>query len=63
VQPLQEFLSTETSGGLLLLVAAIAALIWANAPGTDSYATFWDTHVRLDFDVLVLDESLRHWGL
>lgn len=46
---------------MLLLAAAIAALLWANAPGTNSYATFWDSHITLDFDVLTLDESLRQW--
>ncbi|HET6614686.1 MAG TPA: Na+/H+ antiporter NhaA [Dehalococcoidia bacterium] len=61
VRPLQEFLSTETAGGVLLLLAAIAALIWANAPGTDSYADFWNAHIHLDLNVVDLDLSLQHW--
>jgi NhaA family Na+:H+ antiporter len=35
-----EILRTETVGGLLLLIAATAALVWANWPGSDSYANF-----------------------
>jgi NhaA family Na+:H+ antiporter len=59
-QPLQEFLSTEAAGGVLLLVAAIAAMIWANVPG-DSYADFWGAHVGIDFNRFTLDESLHAW--
>jgi NhaA family Na+:H+ antiporter len=61
VRPLQEFLRTETAGGMLLLAAAIVALIWANLPGTDSYADFWNAHIRLDLNVVDLDLSLQHW--
>jgi NhaA family Na+:H+ antiporter len=60
VRPLQEFLSTESAGGVLLLAAAIAALAWANMPG-DSYAEFWNRHLAFDLDVVTIDESLRHW--
>jgi Na+/H+ antiporter NhaA len=45
---------------MLLLVAAVAALLWANLPG-DSYESFWQTEasVRVGDAVLALD--LRHW--
>ncbi|HET7517500.1 MAG TPA: hypothetical protein VFN05_07365 [Actinomycetes bacterium] len=32
LQPLQTFLRTEQSGGILLLAAAVVALLWANSP-------------------------------
>jgi NhaA family Na+:H+ antiporter len=60
VRPLQQFLTTESAGGVLLLAAAVAALTWANMPG-DSYEEFWNRHLVLDFDVLTLNESLRDW--
>ena len=34
---ISELLRKETVGGILLLVAAVAALVWANSPGADSY--------------------------
>jgi NhaA family Na+:H+ antiporter len=46
VRPLEEFLSTETLGGILLLIAAVAALVWTNIPG-DSYEEFWTTHIAI----------------
>ncbi len=61
VRPLQEFISTETLGGLLLLAAAIAALAWVNAPFGDSYGDFWSARVVIDLNIITLDESLVEW--
>jgi Na+/H+ antiporter NhaA len=41
--PVRGFLSTETGGALVLLAAAVAALLWANSPWSDSYESFWTT--------------------
>ena len=61
VRPLQEFLTTETLGGVLLLAATIAALAWVNAPFGNSYGDFWGARVRIDLNVITLDESLTQW--
>ncbi len=37
-----DILRTEASGGVLLVVATVVALVWANWPGSDSYRTFCD---------------------
>src|SRR5689334_5433399 len=34
-------LHSEVAGGVVLLIAALAALIWANVPGSESYAHLW----------------------
>ncbi|MEU4349451.1 Na+/H+ antiporter NhaA [Streptomyces sp. NPDC023838] len=52
-------LRAETVGGVLLLVAAIAALIWANTLG-GSYAEVRGFHVGIG--ALGLDLSLQHWA-
>lgn len=39
---ISEILRKETVGGALLLVAAVAALIWANSPASDSYFALRD---------------------
>ncbi len=41
---LADTLRAETTGGLLLLAAAIAALVWANSPWHDSYHHLRDLH-------------------
>ena len=53
-------LRTETVGGLVLLAAALAALIWANSPWSGSYASVRDTHVGIG--ALGLDLSVGHWA-
>ncbi|MFD4529977.1 Na+/H+ antiporter NhaA [Streptomyces sp. NPDC058470] len=53
-------LRAETVGGVLLLLAAIAALIWANTPIKDSYRTVLDFHVGPG--ALGLNLSLQHWA-
>ncbi|WP_053690992.1 Na+/H+ antiporter NhaA [Streptomyces sp. WM6372] len=54
-------LRAETVGGVLLLVAAIAALLWANIPAlSDSYTEVSDFHIGPAS--LGLDLSLQHWA-
>ncbi|MGR8009209.1 Na+/H+ antiporter NhaA [Streptomyces hypolithicus] len=53
-------LRTETVGGVLLLLAAIAALIWANTPISDSYESVRNFHVGPA--ALGLDLSIQHWA-
>jgi NhaA family Na+:H+ antiporter len=56
-----EALRTETVGGVLLLVAAVTALIWANVPALhDSYETVRDYHFGPA--ALGLDLSVAHWA-
>ncbi|MFM9448867.1 Na+/H+ antiporter NhaA [Streptomyces acidiscabies] len=54
-------LRTETVGGVLLLVAAVGALVWANVPAIKgSYADV--SHYHLGPSALGLDLSLAHWA-
>ncbi|MFH9069650.1 Na+/H+ antiporter NhaA [Streptomyces alboflavus] len=55
-----EALRTETVGGVLLLIAAITALIWANTPIKESYESVRDFH--LGPASLGLDLSIQHWA-
>src|SRR6478736_4860590 len=55
-----DLLRTETVGGAILLAAAIAALVWANSPWRDGYATLRDTVIGPH--ALHLDLSLGTWA-
>lgn len=59
-RPLEEFLSTETLGGILLLAAAAAALLWTNLAG-DSYHDLWSARFGVDLDFVSLDLALVAW--
>lgn len=57
---LTDALRTETVGGVLLLAAAVAALVWANTPLSDSYESVSDFHFGPA--ALGLDLSVQHWA-
>ncbi|ALO09356.1 Na(+)/H(+) antiporter [Streptomyces venezuelae] len=57
---LTDALRTETVGGVLLLLAAVAALVWANSPAADSYKSVQDFHIGPA--ALGLDLSIQHWA-
>ena len=61
VRPLQEFLESSTSGGILLVAAAVVALIWANSPLADSYVRLWHTPISLGVGSWTVSDSLRAW--
>ena len=45
---LAEFVRAETTGAWVLLAAVAAALVWANSPWSESYASFWSTTRQLE---------------
>jgi len=59
-QYVAEALRTETTGGALLLVAAVAALIFANSPWSEAYETLQGTYVGPEWGQLRL--TLGHWA-
>lgn len=60
-QPIQEFLHKEASGGILLIIATVIALVWANSPLKDSYHHLWHTYLSINIGSFGLDYSLHHW--
>ncbi|HEX2273618.1 MAG TPA: Na+/H+ antiporter NhaA [Acidimicrobiales bacterium] len=57
----RQFLRTEAAGGIVLLAAAVAALLWANSPWSESYRTLWETELSLRVGRFLLADDLRHW--
>lgn len=49
VQPTLGFLRTEAAGGVVMLVAALVALVWANSPWAASYFDLFGTTIELRF--------------
>lgn len=52
--------STENRAAALLLAFTALAILWANSPWSESYSTFWDTHVGLSFGAYHTDMSVQH---
>jgi NhaA family Na+:H+ antiporter len=57
----QQFTRLQSSSGILLLLATLVALIWANSAWSDGYFRLWDTYLSITVGNLSLKESLLHW--
>lgn len=58
---LAHFLKTEAGGGMLLALAALAAIIVANSPVSGAYFDALKTPVTLDLGVWRIEASLKDW--
>ncbi|MBV9820463.1 MAG: Na+/H+ antiporter NhaA [Solirubrobacterales bacterium] len=58
--PLRDFMRTETGSAAVLLVGAIAALVWANV-GDGGYERVWHTALSIRIGGSGLTQDLRHW--
>ncbi|MCP5028550.1 MAG: Na+/H+ antiporter NhaA [Actinomycetia bacterium] len=59
-RPLNRFLHVEAAGGLVLLAATAAALIWANSPWSDTYFDFWHTEIELQVGAVDVFSKAGH---
>jgi NhaA family Na+:H+ antiporter len=57
----RQFARIQASGGILLLLATVIAMVWANSPWRDSYFALWDTYLSISLGDVYLKESLLHW--
>ncbi len=60
IQPIGEFVNTEASGGIFLLLATAVALIWANSPWDYRYFDLIHAHLSADLGLFSIDDSLGH---
>ncbi|MCH7724541.1 MAG: Na+/H+ antiporter NhaA [Bacteroidetes bacterium] len=61
LKPINDFLHKEASGGILLIIFTVVALIWANSPWSDSYHNLWNTYISINTGDLSLKLSFLHW--
>ncbi len=47
LRPFQRFAHTASSGGIVLLLAAVVALVWANSPWWESYHHLWESELGI----------------
>ncbi len=57
----ERFLHIEAVSGVVLLIAAIAALIWANSPAASSYEALWHAPITFGVGSWVFTQSLHFW--
>ena len=61
MRPVQRFMHEEASSGIVLFVAAVVALIWANSPWYHAYDELLKTQITIGFGRWAIDETLHHW--
>ena len=61
LHPIQEFIHNSASGGVVLMIAAVVALVIANSPLAGAYDALLHTHIAVTVGPFQLDESILHW--
>ena len=61
VDAIGDFIKLESSGGLLLLIAAVVAMAVANSPIATSYDALLNTPVAVQVGALAIDKPLLLW--
>jgi Na+:H+ antiporter, NhaA family len=59
--PVERFLAIEAASGIVLMVAAAAALVWANSPWRNFYSDLWHTPIGFRVGALVFERDLHFW--
>ncbi|MBW3639204.1 MAG: Na+/H+ antiporter NhaA [Actinobacteria bacterium] len=60
-QALRAFLDMEAAGGVVLIVAAAGALLWANSPFSGAYDAIVHAELRVGAGALSITEDVQHW--
>src|SRR5918995_6903206 len=61
VRPFQDFAHKQSTGGILLIMATVVALVWANSPWAESYAALWHTKLTVGVGDFSISKDLNHW--
>ncbi len=61
ISPFIRFVRLESFSGILLFVATVIALIWANSPWSDSYNQVWNINIGFSAGGFALKKPLLLW--
>ena len=61
LRPFQTFFHLESASGILLLLAAVVALVWANSPLAESYFGLWETKMTVAVADFAIAKPLLLW--
>lgn len=59
IRPVIEFTHVEASGGIVLLIAAAIAIVWANSQWYEAYFNLFNTQLTLDGAIFHIDETVK----
>ena len=61
LKPVSRFIHQEFTGGIILFVCVIIAIIWVNSPWAESYHHLWETRLMVGFSAFVFNQPLHIW--
>jgi Na+:H+ antiporter, NhaA family len=61
MRPFKTFAHIEASGGILLLVCTVIAMILANSSLAEAYHHLWEVPISIGISKFHITESLHHW--
>ncbi len=61
MQPFNDFVHTESAGGVVLVLASAVALVWANSPWSHVYEAILHAHIVADVGIYRIDEPVHYW--
>lgn len=61
INPIQQFLSLEAAGGILLIFAALFALVFSNSEFSTLYFSFWQSKIPVYIAGLSDSQSIQFW--
>ena len=62
MEPINRFISQSTTGGIVLFVAAVIAIFFANSPWADWYHHIWENKFGISFNnEYLFNFTLHHW--
>ncbi|HXH19317.1 MAG TPA: Na+/H+ antiporter NhaA [Chitinophagales bacterium] len=61
LEPVSKFIKNETTGGIVLFVSAVVAMIWANSPFSHLYYRLWHIPLTIGLGDFVIAKDLHHW--
>jgi len=61
VMPFQMFAKNKVAGAVMLILATLVALIWANSPWKELYYETLETHAGIHIGSLQIDKTLHEW--
>ncbi|MBA4064913.1 MAG: hypothetical protein C0501_14600 [Isosphaera sp.] len=61
VLPPQRLVHDVTPGGVALLLAAVAALVWANSAWGEAYVRAWETPLAVELGSYRFGMTVHHW--
>ena len=61
MKPIHSFISKSTTGGIVLFIAALIAVFFANSPWAEAYSHIWHHKIGVSFGAYELKMTLHHW--